>query len=105
MSMVYQAIFQHEEEGGYSVSFPALEGCYSQGDDDIEALAMGQEAMSLWLNMLREEGKPIPPSDADRHYELGSNETVLLVSELTPEQLDYRIRQAERKVNTNGQMD
>ncbi|MBI2906333.1 MAG: type II toxin-antitoxin system HicB family antitoxin [Chloroflexi bacterium] len=45
----YNAIFQKEKEGGYSVWVPSLPGCASQGETFEEALANIQEAITLYL--------------------------------------------------------
>jgi antitoxin HicB len=48
------------EDGGYSVSVPALPGCYSQGESVEEALDHIREAIGLHLWSLQQEGEPIP---------------------------------------------
>jgi predicted RNase H-like HicB family nuclease len=45
----YNAIFQQEADGGYSVWVPALPGCTSQGETFEEARANIQEAIALYL--------------------------------------------------------
>jgi predicted RNase H-like HicB family nuclease len=45
----FPIILQKEKEGGYSVSNPALEGCYSQGETIEEALTNIKEATLLCL--------------------------------------------------------
>jgi len=45
----FPIILQKEPEGGYSVSNPALEGCYSQGETIEEALQNIKEATLLCL--------------------------------------------------------
>lgn len=45
----YNAIFQKEEEGGFSVWVAALPGCTSQGETFEEAMANIKEAISLYL--------------------------------------------------------
>ena len=45
----FPIILQREEEGGYSVTNPALEGCYSQGETIEEALENIKEATLLCL--------------------------------------------------------
>jgi len=45
----YNAIFQKEKEGGFSVWIPALPGCASQGDTFEEAMKNIKEAISLYL--------------------------------------------------------
>ena len=45
----FPIILQREEEGGYSVTNPDLEGCYSQGETIEEALENIKEATLLCL--------------------------------------------------------
>ncbi len=48
------------EDGGYSVTVPALPGCYAQGDTIEEAIARAKEAIQLHIEGLVEDGEPIP---------------------------------------------
>ena len=48
------------EEGGYWVEGPALPGCYSQGETVHETLEHVKEAIGLYLEVLREDGRPVP---------------------------------------------
>lgn len=45
----YQAVFQEEKEGGFSVWVPDLPGCASQGETLEEALENIKEAIELYL--------------------------------------------------------
>ena len=45
----------------FVVTCPALPGCVSQGSAREEALENIREAISLYLESLREHGEPIPP--------------------------------------------
>lgn len=56
----YTVLVTAEEEGGYSVRVPALPGCYSQGETVAEALQHAQEAIELYLSVLKDRGEPIP---------------------------------------------
>ena len=55
----YNAIFQKEKEGGFSVWVPSLPGCASQGETFEEAMDNIKEAISLYLEdekEIEEEG-------------------------------------------------
>lgn len=43
------AVLTPAEEGGYTVTFPHLPGCVTEGDTLQEALANAREAADLWL--------------------------------------------------------
>lgn len=47
-------------EGGYSVSVPALPGCFSQGDTVEKALEHIREAIELHLSAMVADGEPVP---------------------------------------------
>jgi predicted RNase H-like HicB family nuclease len=51
MPPVYLAAIEPEDEGGYSVSFPDLEGCFSQGETFDAAARFAAEAMAQWLEV------------------------------------------------------
>lgn len=61
-----QVIVEADEDGGFSVSCLSLPGCHSQGDTIDEALANIKEAIELYLEVLEEDGLPIPPDSLDR---------------------------------------
>jgi predicted RNase H-like HicB family nuclease len=56
----YPAVFDPNENGGYTVTFPDLPGCVTEGDNLDEALAMAAEAMALHLYGMERDGDPIP---------------------------------------------
>ena len=45
----YYAVFQEEDDGGFSVWVPSLPGCCSQGDTLEEATNNIREAIELYL--------------------------------------------------------
>ena len=56
----FAALFTKENDGGYSVRFPQLDGCYTQGDDFDQARCMAIDAMSLHLYGMEQDGEDIP---------------------------------------------
>ncbi|MGN0400660.1 MAG: type II toxin-antitoxin system HicB family antitoxin [Acetatifactor sp.] len=61
----YPAIFTPEEDGGYSVLFPDLEGCFTCGDNLADALFMAEDALALVLYGYEHDSRSIPvPSKA-----------------------------------------
>lgn len=66
MRLVYPAIFEECEEGGYTVLFPDLPGCFTEGDDLAEALSMAEDAASGWLLGEIEENAKLPKA-SDRN--------------------------------------
>ena len=45
----YNAVFEKEKDGGYSVWIPNLPGCTSQGNNLEEAIKSIKEALELYL--------------------------------------------------------
>jgi len=52
-------VFEPQDEGGYHVYAPDLPGLHTQGDTLDEAIANAEEALQLYVEGLREEGRPI----------------------------------------------
>lgn len=59
----YTALFEPAEEGGYVVTVPKLPGLVTEGDTFEEAIAMAQDAIKGYVEILQEEGSPIPEPD------------------------------------------
>ncbi len=55
-----QVILIPDETGGYVAEAPSLPGCYSQGNTIEETITNIKEAIELYIEVLREDGKPIP---------------------------------------------
>ena len=69
MKLVYPAIFKKEEKG-YSVVFPDLLGCCTQGDTLEEAIEMAEDAALGWLLTALEENEEIPKATNVNDIEL-----------------------------------
>jgi predicted RNase H-like HicB family nuclease len=48
------------DEGGYTVTVPALSGCVTQGETLEEAIAMAKDAIRLYIEALILDGMPVP---------------------------------------------
>jgi antitoxin HicB len=54
-----------KKEGGFVAVIPDLPGCVSQGETEVEALKMVEEAKAAWIQATLECGKTVPmPRDA-----------------------------------------
>jgi antitoxin HicB len=56
----FKVLLEPDETGGYVVTCPSLQGCYSQGETIEEALTNIREAIQLCLDDLRDRGEPLP---------------------------------------------
>jgi predicted RNase H-like HicB family nuclease len=50
--MKFNIILEKAEEGGYNVKVPALDGCFTQGDTEEEAMDNAREAIICYLEGL-----------------------------------------------------
>lgn len=64
--MDYAVVIHKAEEGGYWAEVPALPGCYTQGETIEETLTNVVEAIELHIEVMCQEGMPLPDSDAVR---------------------------------------
>jgi predicted RNase H-like HicB family nuclease len=52
-------VFEPQDEGGYHVYAPDLPGLHTQGEDIEEATDNAREALGLYVESLREEGRSV----------------------------------------------
>ena len=79
---IFQAILTPEEEGGYSVEFPDLPGCFSCGDTFNDAVAMGADAAKTYVASLLGHGEAVP--EPQRHRCPSGAEDVMVFFETDP---------------------
>jgi predicted RNase H-like HicB family nuclease len=53
-------VIHEAEEGGYWAEFPALPGCYTQGETIDEVIKRAPEAVESHVQALREDGQEVP---------------------------------------------
>lgn len=59
-SRTYTVVLERNEDGGYTVTVPALHGCVTQGQTIAEALSRVQEAIACHLEGLLALGHVLP---------------------------------------------
>ncbi|ALA12479.1 type II toxin-antitoxin system HicB family antitoxin [Paenibacillus larvae] len=81
MKYIYPAVFSPGEpdEGGFTVTFPDLPGCISEGDDLEEALRMAKDALGGHLYLMEEDGDEIPRPSQPDSIQLETGEFVSLI--------------------------
>lgn len=85
----YPAIFTPEEDGGFSVVFPDLEGCFTCGDDMADALFMAEDALALVLYGYESDGREIPAPSKMEDLKLNDGE---FVNSVACDTMEYRKR-------------
>lgn len=97
---VYPAIFTQEENGQYSVVFPDLKNCFTQGEDMADALEMASDALCIMLYDYEENEKAIPSASDIKKIETDVNSVVSLVACDTVEYRRFYDNKAVKKTLT-----
>jgi predicted RNase H-like HicB family nuclease len=63
-----ELVFAPQDEGGYHVYAPDLPGLHTQGDTLEQATANAQEALELYVEGLREEGRSLDAGVIRRRF-------------------------------------
>ena len=53
-------VYWSAADAAFVVDVPELPGCMAHGATPTEAVEQAQEAIALWLEVAREDGRPIP---------------------------------------------
>lgn len=97
---VYPAIFTPEKDGGYSIAFPDVEGCFTQGKDMADGIEMAEDALCLMLYDMEERGEEIPAPSGIKAVKCNADEFVTLISCDTMEYRIYFDNKAVKKTLT-----
>ena len=76
---VYQAIFHPNEEGSFTITYPDLPGCISEGKSLGNAMYMAQSALTQWIEYLTDKKQEIPTARNLNEIETFQNEFVSLI--------------------------
>ena len=79
MEYVYPAIFHKNKDESYTVSFPDLPGCISEGKNLGNALFMAQSALKQWISYLADKEMEIPVASNIEKIKTSNNELVNLI--------------------------
>ena len=77
--LFYPAVFTPEDDGGYSVAFPDLDGCFTQGETIEDAYKMAFDALGLAIDFLESEKRTIPSPSTPNEIKLNENEFVVII--------------------------
>ena len=79
MEYVYPAIFHQNDDGSYTITYPDLPGCVSEGKSLANALCMAERALVQWIGYLAEKKQPIPEASALESIKAGEGGFVNLI--------------------------
>lgn len=57
---VFPAVFHPNDDGSFTITYPDLPGCISEGKSLANAVHMAQDALYQWLGYLISKGTPVP---------------------------------------------
>lgn len=66
----YRILLRKEKEGTYTVIVPSLPGCITWGENVEHAIDMAKEAIGAYVEVLKEDGEPIPDDSETFEYSL-----------------------------------
>jgi len=95
---VFPAIFT-PEESGYTILFPDVKNCFTEGDNLTEAMDNAKDVLCMMLYDLERNGKEIPEASSisDVQMHITGNEFVTLISCDTIEYRKFHDNRAVKK--------
>lgn len=80
MKYAYPAVLKYDpDEDCYYVNFPDIEDCFTDGKTLPEAIEMGEDALSLMLCQMEDDGDVIPPASDIKTISAAADEIVSLI--------------------------
>ena len=98
LNLTYLAVLEPGEDGSYSVSFPDLPGCFSYGDDLEDARRMSEEAASLHVYGMEQDGEKIPEPSRTLSKEYTEGNIIMPIT-IHPDL--YRAKRENERIKTN----
>lgn len=76
---LYPAVFHPNEDGTFTITYPDLPGCISEGKSLGNAVSMAQSALTQWMEYLTDKQMEIPSPSEIHSVSVSRNEFVNLV--------------------------
>jgi len=80
MKYTYTAVFTPEDNGLFSVNFPDFQGCYTSGDNMLDAICMAQDVLNLTLYDLEQDEKPIPKASRPQDIKIAGEQFTSVIA-------------------------
>lgn len=93
--LFYPAIFELEEDGGYSIYFPDVEGCFTQGDNMEDGYKMANDALGLSLSYIEENRLQLPKPSTPDQIETQDHQFIVVIEF---DMLEYRRKNDSKAV-------
>ena len=80
MKLIYPAVFTpFGDREGYTVEFPDLPGCVTEGDSLIEAIEMATDAACGWILGEIEDGNGFPAPRSAKSIDISDNDFINMI--------------------------
>ena len=79
MEYVYPAIFHRNKDESYTIIYPDLPGCISEGKNLGNAMYMAQSALTQWIGYLIDKEKKIPTASQAEKIKTSKDDFVNLI--------------------------
>ncbi|GHV30662.1 CopG family transcriptional regulator [Spirochaetia bacterium] len=79
MEYVYPAIFHKNDDESYTITYPDLPGCISEGKSLGNAMYMAETALIQWIGYLTDKKQEIPNASSVKDVEIDNGEFVNLI--------------------------
>jgi len=76
MEYVYPAVFHKNEDESYTIVYPDLPGCISEGKTLGNAMYMAQSALTQWIGYLADKKQEIPKASSVQEVKTSTGEFV-----------------------------
>ena len=76
---VYPAIFHSNDDGTFTITYPDLPGCISEGKSLGNAISMAQSALTQCIEYLTDKKHPIPSASNLADIKITQNEFINLI--------------------------
>ena len=76
---IYPAIFHPNNDGSYTITYPDLPGCISEGKTLGNAMHMAQSALTQWIEYLKDKKQEIPSASSVKAIKTGDDEFINLI--------------------------
>lgn len=79
MGYIYPAIFELNNDNSYTITFPDLPGCISEGKSLGNAMDMAKKALTQWIEYLLDENETVPEPSSIKTIKPLENQFVNLI--------------------------
>jgi len=79
MEFIYPAIFHKNGDGSYTISYPDLPGCITEGKSLGNAMYMAQSALTQWIDYLTDKNQKIPDASPEKKIKTANGDFINLV--------------------------